>query len=149
MEKKIINKIIGIILIIAGTLRTLLFSVLILFTFDAPETSRIIFERGIFILYLGIGSLAILSAGAVLLINRKSGRIILLATAVSLTIKQTGLSIIYTSIVLIAGFVIFCASSFGGTFALGWLTSLTLVVATVTNLLLLPVLLLMTKNKKN
>ena len=70
------------------------------------------------------------------------------ATAVSLTIKQTGLSIIYTSIVLIAGFVIFCASSFGGTFALGWLTSLTLVVATITNLLLLPVFLLLTKNKK-
>ena len=86
MEKKLINKIIGIILIIAGTLRTLLFSVLILFTFDAPETSRIIFERGIFILYLGIGSLAILSAGTLLLINRKSGRIILLATAVSLTL---------------------------------------------------------------
>ena len=86
MEKKIINKIIGIILIIAGILRTLLFSVLILFTFDAPETSRIIFERGIFILYLGIGSLAILSAGTLLLINRKSGRIILLATAVSLTL---------------------------------------------------------------
>ena len=86
MEKKLINKIIGIILIIAGTLRTLLFSVLILFTFDAPETSRIIFERGIFILYLGIGSLAILSAGTLLLINRKSGRIILLTTAVSLTL---------------------------------------------------------------
>ena len=86
MEKKIINKIIGIILIIAGILRTLLFSVLILFTFDAPETSRIIFERGIFILYLGIGSLALLSAGAVLLINRKSGRIILLATTVSLAL---------------------------------------------------------------
>ena len=94
MEKKIINKIIGIILIIAGTLRTLLFSVLILFTFDAPETSRIIFERGIFILYLGIGSLAILSAGTLLLINRKSGRIILLATAVSLTL-----------ISLLAGFI--------------------------------------------
>ena len=86
MEKKLINKIIGIILIIAGTLRTLLFSVLILFTFDAPEASRITFERRIFILYLGIGSLAILSAGTLLLINRKSGRIILLATAVSLTL---------------------------------------------------------------
>ncbi len=86
MEKKLINKIIGIILIIAGTLRTLLFSVLILFTFDAPETPHITFERSIFILYLGIGSLAILSAGTLLLINRKSGRIILLATAVSLTL---------------------------------------------------------------
>jgi len=62
--------------------------------------------------------------------------------AVSQTIRQTGLSIIYTSLVLIAGFVIFCASSFGGTFALGWLTSLTLIVATITNLVLLPTLLL-------
>ena len=58
------------------------------------------------------------------------------------TIHSTGLSIIYTSIVLIAGFVIFCFSGFGGTFALGWLTSLTLVVATVANLTLLPALLL-------
>jgi predicted RND superfamily exporter protein len=62
--------------------------------------------------------------------------------SVRVTIRQTGLSIIYTSLVLTAGFVIFCASSFGGTFALGWLTSITLLVATVTNLLLLPVLLL-------
>lgn len=61
--------------------------------------------------------------------------------ALAQTIRQTGLSIVYTSIVLTAGFIIFCASSFGGTFALGWLTSLTLVVATITNLLLLPVLL--------
>jgi predicted RND superfamily exporter protein len=62
--------------------------------------------------------------------------------SVRATISQTGLSIIYTSLVLTAGFVIFCASSFGGTFALGWLTSITLLVATLTNLLLLPVLLL-------
>jgi predicted RND superfamily exporter protein len=61
------------------------------------------------------------------------------------TVQQTGLSIIYTSLVLTAGFVIFCASSFGGTFALGWLTSVTLFVATITNLILLPVLLLMMK----
>ena len=64
------------------------------------------------------------------------------ANAVSATIAQTGLSIVYTSLVLTAGFIIFCASSFGGTFALGWLTSVTLVVATATNLLLLPVLLI-------
>jgi hypothetical protein len=44
--------------------------------------------------------------------------------------------------VLIAGFVIFCFSDFGGTKALGWLTSLTLVVATLTNLILLPAMLL-------
>jgi predicted RND superfamily exporter protein len=58
------------------------------------------------------------------------------------TIHKTGISIIYTSLVLIAGFVIFCFSGFGGTKALGWLTSLTLVLATLTNLVFLPVLLL-------
>jgi predicted RND superfamily exporter protein len=63
-------------------------------------------------------------------------------TTVIKTIKSTGLSILYTSMVLVAGFIIFCFSSFGGTQALGWLTSLTLLVATFTNLLLLPCLLL-------
>jgi hypothetical protein len=58
------------------------------------------------------------------------------------TIHSTGLSIIYTSVVLIAGFVIFCFSGFGGTQALGWLTSLTLVTATVANLVFLPALLI-------
>jgi predicted RND superfamily exporter protein len=58
------------------------------------------------------------------------------------TINKTGISIIYTSMVLIAGFVIFCLSDFGGILALGWLTSVTLVVATATNLIFLPVLLL-------
>ncbi len=67
--------------------------------------------------------------------------------AVKNTIRQTGLSIIYTSLVLTAGFIIFCASSFGGTFALGWLTSVTLLIATVTNLVLLPVLIILFSNK--
>lgn len=58
------------------------------------------------------------------------------------TIHSTGISIIYTSLVLIAGFIIFCFSGFGGTQALGWLTSLTLVTATFTNLVLLPALIL-------
>jgi hypothetical protein len=66
---------------------------------------------------------------------------------VAATIKNTGLSIVYTSLVLIAGFIIFCFSSFGGTIALGWLTSVTLFVATVTNLVLLPVLLLNTSKQ--
>jgi hypothetical protein len=64
------------------------------------------------------------------------------AQTVQQTIRHTGISIIYTSLVLITGFVIFCFSGFGGTQALGWLTSLTLVVATLTNLVLLPVLLM-------
>ncbi len=58
------------------------------------------------------------------------------------TIHSTGLSIIYTSLVLIAGFIIFCFSGFDGTKALGWLTSLTLVIATFTNLVLLPAILI-------
>ena len=66
---------------------------------------------------------------------------------VSETIKHTGLSILYTSLVLIAGFIIFCFSGFGGTESLGWLTSVTLFTATITNLILLPVLLLDTAKK--
>jgi len=65
-------------------------------------------------------------------------------TTVMQTIRHTGISIIYTSLVLIAGFIIFVFSGFGGTQALGWLTSLTLLAATLTNLVLLPVLLLTT-----
>ncbi len=66
------------------------------------------------------------------------------------TIHKTGISIIYTSLVLIAGFVIFCFSGFGGTKALGWHTSLTLVMATLTNLVFLPALLLrLVKNSRN
>ena len=65
------------------------------------------------------------------------------------TIHKTGISIIYTSLVLIAGFVIFCFSGFGGTQALGWLTSLTLVLATLTNLVFLPVLLLGLEKRKD
>jgi uncharacterized protein len=63
------------------------------------------------------------------------------------TLRQTGLSIIYTSLVLMAGFIIFMFSGFGGTKALGWLTTLTLLTATITNLVLLPVLLLIGKRK--
>ncbi len=58
------------------------------------------------------------------------------------TIHSTGISILYTSLVLIAGFIIFCFSGFDGTKALGWLTSLTLITATFTNLVLLPSILI-------
>ncbi|MEO8822832.1 MAG: MMPL family transporter [Ginsengibacter sp.] len=67
---------------------------------------------------------------------------------VSETIRHTGLSILYTSLVLIAGFIIFCFSGFGGTQSLGWLTSITLLFATLTNLILLPVLLLDLSKKR-
>ena len=68
---------------------------------------------------------------------------------VRVTINQTGLSIVYTALVLIAGFIIFCFSGFGGTRALGWLTSITLLTATLTNLILLPVLLLVMSPANN
>lgn len=58
------------------------------------------------------------------------------------TIQETGVSIIYTSLVLFAGFFIFVVSDFGGTKALGLLTSLTLVFSMIANLTLLPALLL-------
>ncbi len=62
--------------------------------------------------------------------------------ALTNTIKETGKSMIYTSIVLFAGFIVFVASDFGGTVALGSLTSATLLIAMLTNLLVLPALLL-------
>ncbi|MDQ3537099.1 MAG: MMPL family transporter [Bacteroidota bacterium] len=62
--------------------------------------------------------------------------------AVSNSLREIGPSMIYTSIVLFAGFVIFAGSEFGGTVALGVLTSTTLLFAMMTNLILLPSLLL-------
>lgn len=64
------------------------------------------------------------------------------AVAVSNSLKETGKSMIYTSIVLFAGFIIFAASDFGGTVALGILTSTTLFIAMLANLIVLPSLLL-------
>lgn len=63
-------------------------------------------------------------------------------SSVVLALKETGQSMIYTSIILLFGFGIFCLSSFGGTFALGLLTSITLFAAMLANLVLLPSLLL-------
>lgn len=65
-----------------------------------------------------------------------------ISKAVSLTIKETGVSMIYTAIILFCGFGIFSASSFGGTAALGILISVTLLIAYCSNLILLPCFLL-------
>jgi uncharacterized protein len=62
--------------------------------------------------------------------------------AVSNSILDVGKSMIYTSIVLFAGFIIFAFSSFGGTIALGLLTSVTLMMSMFTNLILLPALIM-------
>lgn len=57
-------------------------------------------------------------------------------------IQEAGLGMFYTSIVLFCGFSVFTLSAFGGTQSLGLLISLTLLVAMVTNLIVLPSLLL-------
>ena len=57
-------------------------------------------------------------------------------------LRETGVSMFYTSIVLFFGFSVFMISSFGGTVALGGLVSATLLFAMLSNLLLLPALLL-------
>ena len=57
-------------------------------------------------------------------------------------LRETGVSMFYTSIVLFFGFSVFVISSFGGTVALGALVSATLLFAMLANLILLPSLLL-------
>jgi hypothetical protein len=65
-----------------------------------------------------------------------------ISKTVSLAIRETGVSMIYTAIILFCGFGIFTASSFGGTAALGILISVTLLIAYCSNLVLLPCFLL-------
>ncbi len=57
-------------------------------------------------------------------------------------LRETGVSMFYTSVVLFCGFGVFMFSSFGGTVALGGLVSLTLLVAIMSDLILLPAMLL-------
>ncbi|WKN40751.1 efflux RND transporter permease subunit [Tunicatimonas pelagia] len=68
--------------------------------------------------------------------------------AISKSLRETGTSMIYTSIILFCGFIIFAASSLSGTQYLGILTSLTLVIAMFTNLTVLPALLMIFDNGK-
>ena len=65
-----------------------------------------------------------------------------LKSCVLIAIRESGLGMFYTSIVLFCGFSVFAFSQFGGTQALGILISITLLVAMVNNLVLLPSLLL-------
>jgi predicted RND superfamily exporter protein len=57
-------------------------------------------------------------------------------------LRETGVSMFYTSIVLFFGFSVFVISNFGGTVALGALVSATLLFAMLANLILLPSLLI-------
>jgi len=62
--------------------------------------------------------------------------------AVIKTLKEVGVSVIYSVTVLFVGFGIFMVSEFGGTKAMGFLISVTLVIAVISNLLLVPSILL-------
>jgi hydrophobe/amphiphile efflux-3 (HAE3) family protein len=62
--------------------------------------------------------------------------------SVLVALRETGVSMIYTSTILFFGFGVFTASSFGGTVALGFLVSFTLLMAILADLVLLPSLLL-------
>lgn len=70
-----------------------------------------------------------------------------LKECVAISIRETGLSIIYTSVILFFGFIVFVFSDFGGTQALGYLSAITYFVALFTNLILLPCLLLSYERK--
>lgn len=65
-----------------------------------------------------------------------------IGNAVIRAVRDTGVSMIYTSIILFFGFGVFAASEFGGTQALGILVSVTLLIAMLSNLVLLPSLLM-------
>ena len=67
--------------------------------------------------------------------------------AVYSALHETGVSMFYTSIVLLFGFSVFMISSYGGTVALGGLVSATLLFAMLANLILLPSLLLSLEKK--
>jgi predicted RND superfamily exporter protein len=62
--------------------------------------------------------------------------------AISRTLRELGTSMLYTNIILFFGFAIFAASTFGGTKAMGILISITLLVSLITNLVLMPSILL-------
>lgn len=67
--------------------------------------------------------------------------------SIQITIQKTGVSMFYTAMILFFGFFIFTASTFKGTQALGVLVSVTLLMAMICNLVLLPAF-LMSLNKK-
>ena len=68
----------------------------------------------------------------------RSHKMISISKAVSLTIAETGVSMIYTAVILFSGFFIFSVSEFGGTASLGKLISFTLLLSVCSNLVLLP-----------
>ena len=68
--------------------------------------------------------------------------------SVMAAIMETGPSMIYSATILICGFLIFAFSSFGGTKIVGFLVPFTLLIALITNILVLPALVLTFNRKK-
>jgi predicted RND superfamily exporter protein len=71
-----------------------------------------------------------------------------LLDAVRTTYLTTGKAIVVTSLILLGGFMSFCLSGFEGTFYVGLLVSITLLVALIADLTILPVLLARLLRKK-
>jgi uncharacterized protein len=69
--------------------------------------------------------------------------------AVLKALRESGVSMMYTFVVLFLGFSIFTASSFGGTQALGYLIAFTLLIALLSNLFLMPSVLLSLHGRRN
>lgn len=69
---------------------------------------------------------------------RKTGEHIM--GAITAALRETGQGMIYTTGVLMMGFMVFMASEFGGTEALGTLTCITMAIAMFSNFFLLPAL---------
>jgi len=80
-------------------------------------------------------------------VNSENSHEDITSLAISQTIQEKGLGMIYTTLILFCGFIIFVGSSFEGTYYLGLLTSLTIIVALLSNLLVLPTVLKSFYNK--
>jgi predicted RND superfamily exporter protein len=71
-----------------------------------------------------------------------------ISEAVKTVQQEISTSMVYTAVILFFGFIIFVFSDFGGTIALGLFTAITLFIALLSNLILLPSLLLSYDNAK-
>lgn len=156
LVKNLLESVLLAVLLIAIVLYTLFMSPRMIFISVVPSLIPLIITAGImgfFHIYIKPSTIlvysiafGIASDGTLYFLTKyrqemKSSHLSI-SKAVSLTIKETGVSMIYTAIILFCGFGIFTASKFGGTAALGILISVTLLIAYCSNLILLPCFLL-------
>jgi predicted RND superfamily exporter protein len=156
LVKNLLESVLLAVLLIAIVLYTLFMSPRMIFISVLPSLIPLLITAGImgfFHIYIKPSTIlvysiafGIASDGTLYFLTKyrqemKSGHTSI-SKAVSITIKETGVSMIYTAIILFCGFGIFAASKFGGTAALGILISVTLLIAYCSNLILLPCFLL-------